>query len=348
MSTEIEHVEMTLSNLHDSVSFESYASFELSGIHGRESATAVGQVFTFDQQQRLVAVFRGVRMCQMKQCVVEHLVHQASGVPEEMLATPMLTLKGDEGSCNDQMRRTISAVFRTTLGIDHIPVDRKLAELGLDSLTGVEIGVKLERLVPNHQLPGEFLVQPDTTLATLFDFLGLSSTSVSLPLDAVVASHLMSLPSTEKDAKVSTFEAITPVFDGPDSATSVLDHMGTNPELIQDKPGTLPLMLIHNGGGTALAYRLLGDVGRTVLGVHSPGLCEGKGIVSIRHAIDQYAHFARQWLDQHTPHGSRLLIGGWSLGGTIAIALAASHPDLLERASADTWQIQVPESIRIL
>ncbi|KIM77610.1 hypothetical protein PILCRDRAFT_91048 [Piloderma croceum F 1598] len=88
-------------------------------------------------------------------------------------------------------------------------------------------------------------------------------------------------------------------------------------------------MLIHDGGGTALAYRLLGDVGRTVLGVHSPGLREGKGIVSIRHAADQYAHFARQWLDQHTPRGSRLLVGGWSLGGTIAIALAASHTDIV-------------------
>ncbi|KIM72755.1 hypothetical protein PILCRDRAFT_15818 [Piloderma croceum F 1598] len=187
VSTEIEHVEMTLSNLHDSVSFRSYASFELSGVHGRESTTAVGQVFTFDQQQGLVAVFRGVRMRRMKQCVVEHLVRQASGMPastkhasskpapgrepEETLATPVLMPKGDEGSSNDQMRGTISAVFRTTLGIDHIPMDRKLAELGLDSLTGVEIGVKLERLVPNHQLPGEFLVQPDTTLATLFDFL---------------------------------------------------------------------------------------------------------------------------------------------------------------------------------
>jgi acyl transferase domain-containing protein len=139
VSTEIEHVEMTLSNLHDSVSFESYASFELSG---REDATAVGQVFTFDQQQRLVAVFRGVRMRRMKQHIVEHLVRQASGVPastkhasskpapgrepEETLVTPVLTPKSDEGSSNDQMRGTISAVFRTTLGIDHIPVDRKV------------------------------------------------------------------------------------------------------------------------------------------------------------------------------------------------------------------------------
>jgi pimeloyl-ACP methyl ester carboxylesterase len=162
----------------------------------------------------------------------------------------------------------------------------------------------------------------------VFDFLGLSSPSASLPL-AAIASHLMSPPSTEGDANVSTLEATTPVSDGHDGAASVLDRMGTNPELIQDKPGTLPLMLIHDGGGTALAYRLLGDIGRTILGIHCPGLREGKGIVSIRHAADQYAHFARQWLDQHSPRDSRLVIGGWSLGGIIAIALAAAHPDVV-------------------
>jgi hypothetical protein len=140
VAAEVEHVEMALSNLHDSVSFESCASFELSGVHDRESATAVGQVFTFDQQQRLVAVSRGVRMRRVKQRIVEHLVRRASDAPastkhassklsrehEETLATPVLTPKGDDGSSNDQIRGTISAVFQTTLRIDHIPVDRKV------------------------------------------------------------------------------------------------------------------------------------------------------------------------------------------------------------------------------
>jgi hypothetical protein len=135
VAAEIEHVEMTLSNLHDSVSFESYASFELLGGHGRESATAVGQVFTFDQHQRLVAVVRGVRMRRVKQRIVELLFRQASGTlastthapskPEGALATPALTPKV-EGSSNDQMRETISAAFQTTLGLDHIPVDRNV------------------------------------------------------------------------------------------------------------------------------------------------------------------------------------------------------------------------------
>jgi pimeloyl-ACP methyl ester carboxylesterase len=88
------------------------------------------------------------------------------------------------------------------------------------------------------------------------------------------------------------------------------------------------VLLIHDGGGTALAYRLLGNIGRTVLGIHSPGLHERKGIISIRHAADQYAKLARQWLNQHSPQRPQLLVGGWSLGGTIAIALAAAYPDL--------------------
>jgi pimeloyl-ACP methyl ester carboxylesterase len=203
-----------------------------------------------------------------------------------------------------------------------------LAELGLDSLTAVEIGVELQRLVPGTKIPGEFLVQPDITLATLFDVLRLSP-SAPVIVNSVVASPSMSPPADSTDATSSTSRVSTLVSDVSDGATTVLNHIGTNPELIQDKPGTLPVLLIHDGGGTALAYRLLGNIGRTVLGVHSPGLHEKKGIISIRHAADQYAKMARQWLNQHSPQRPRLLVGGWSLGGTIAIALAAAHPDLV-------------------
>jgi pimeloyl-ACP methyl ester carboxylesterase len=60
-----------------------------------------------------------------------------------------------------------------------------------------------------------------------------------------------------------------------------------------------------------------------------PGLSEGKGIVNVRHAAEQYASITRHWLDHPLCPLSRLLVGGWSLGGTIAITLAAMYPDLV-------------------
>jgi hypothetical protein len=135
VANEIDQVEMALSNVHDSIFFESYASFELVG--GTEYATAVGQVFTFDQHQRLVAVFRGFRMRRMKQRTLEHLVQRSSADPVSpkfsAVCNPMETLpsplnpKGeDDESLADQFRKKISAIFQTTLGIDHTPTDSKV------------------------------------------------------------------------------------------------------------------------------------------------------------------------------------------------------------------------------
>jgi acyl transferase domain-containing protein len=131
----IDQVEMVLSNIRDSVAFESYASFELTGGNGTDGATAVGQVFTFDQDQRLVAVFRSVRMRRMKQRIVEHIVRREAAEPVSIehrdpvktMAKPLLTPKKQvDQSGNDELCRNISSVFQTTLGIDHIPADRKV------------------------------------------------------------------------------------------------------------------------------------------------------------------------------------------------------------------------------
>ena len=54
-------------------------------------------------------------------------------------------------------------------------------------------------------------------------------------------------------------------------------------------PRLLTCRQLHDGGSTALAYRLLGDLGHTLLGVCSPWRHDGKGFVSIRHVTDQYA-----------------------------------------------------------
>jgi hypothetical protein len=139
VASEIDQVEMVLSSIRNSVSFESYASFGLAENNGTEGATAVGQVFTFDQDQRLVATFRGVRMRQMKQRIVEDLVRQAAVEPvspkpfagcdpARTLFTPLSAPKGEvEDPMNDKLRRSISTLFQTTLGVDYIPTDKKVS-----------------------------------------------------------------------------------------------------------------------------------------------------------------------------------------------------------------------------
>jgi pimeloyl-ACP methyl ester carboxylesterase len=109
----------------------------------------------------------------------------------------------------------------------------------------------------------------------------------------------------------------------------MMQAISSNPEVIQYAPGRTPLMLIHDGGGTAFAYYSLRNLDRTVIGVHCPGLQEGRGIVSVQHAVNEYAAIARQYLKQNCPAHSKLLVGGWSLGGTISLTMAAMFPDLV-------------------
>lgn len=148
VASEIDQVEMVFSNIRNSASFETYASFELVGDSGTDGVTALGQVFTFDEDRQLVATFRGVRMRQMKQHIMEHLIHQAaveSGPsklpancgPATTLPTPLSTPKGEfEDSLNDEMRKSISTLFQTTLGVDYIPADKKVSiyRLGTENM----------------------------------------------------------------------------------------------------------------------------------------------------------------------------------------------------------------------
>lgn len=54
---------------------------------------------------------------------------------------------------------------------------------------------------------------------------------------------------------------------------------GPNPTRLQNAtPGNanLPLVLIHDGGGTTFAYFFLGDLKRDVWAIHDPNYWEGK------------------------------------------------------------------------
>lgn len=171
--------------------------------------------------------------------------------------------------------------------------------------------MQLKQLLPNLQ--DHLVIDPRSTLASLLQTLCSPSVPPSLPITADGVPAVLE-PATALVANLSQ---------------EMMQAISSNPEVIRYAPGRTPLMLIHDGGGTAFAYYSLGNLERTVIGVHCPGLQEGKGIVSVQHAANEYAAIARQYLKQSCPGHSKLVVGGWSLGGTISITMAAIFPDLV-------------------
>jgi pimeloyl-ACP methyl ester carboxylesterase len=213
-----------------------------------------------------------------------------------------------------------------------------LSDLGLDSLTSIDVGVQLEGLLPHRR--DHLTIDPECTLASLLQIL---RPSQSPPItSSTKESHAVNDDLEEKEIRspsVSPSMSITPngVPTVLAPATALIANLSqemtqaisSNPEVIRYVPGCTPLMLIHDGGGTAFAYYSLGNLDRTIIGVHCPGLQEGKGIVSVQHAANEYAAIARQYLEQSCPGHSKLVVGGWSLGGTISLIMAALFPDLV-------------------
>ncbi|KAF2225407.1 Alpha/Beta hydrolase protein [Elsinoe ampelina] len=84
-----------------------------------------------------------------------------------------------------------------------------------------------------------------------------------------------------------------------------------------EDPSRTPLFLIHDGGGTIFSYHLLDDLSRPVYGISNPNFETGEPWSSMSEVAELYASFIR---DVH-PSG-HILLGGWSLGGMIAVQIA--------------------------
>jgi thioesterase domain-containing protein len=90
---------------------------------------------------------------------------------------------------------------------------------------------------------------------------------------------------------------------------------------LRDGPQRPPLFLLHPSGGEVIAYRaLLDDLapGRALVGVRSPAVAGAPERGSVAEMAGAYATALRE----HQPEGPYLL-GGWSLGGVLAQAMAA-------------------------
>lgn len=98
-------------------------------------------------------------------------------------------------------------------------------------------------------------------------------------------------------------------------------NMEPNPGLIQrgvdDHRNSTPLVLFHDGGGTTISYYRLGPMNRAVYGIADPHFLTGRQWASLPQMARIYAN-----LIQSTLKTDRVLLGGWSLGGFIALDVA--------------------------
>ncbi|KAK3685293.1 Alpha/Beta hydrolase protein [Podospora appendiculata] len=87
-----------------------------------------------------------------------------------------------------------------------------------------------------------------------------------------------------------------------------------------------PLVLIHDGGGTTFAYFTLETLRRNVWAIHNPRYSSGKAWDG---GMDEMARHYIGLMKKAGITGS-IIIGGWSLGGYVALVIA-------RMLAADTW-----------
>ncbi|CAJ2509171.1 Uu.00g141970.m01.CDS01 [Anthostomella pinea] len=101
-----------------------------------------------------------------------------------------------------------------------------------------------------------------------------------------------------------------------------------NPSLIYEGPDdhnhTLarpraPLVLLHDGGGTTFSYHLLDPMDRPVWAIYNARLDEGGYWEG---GIPQMAAHYIELIGGVLPEGGEILLGGWSLGGMLALEMA--------------------------
>ena len=81
----------------------------------------------------------------------------------------------------------------------------------------------------------------------------------------------------------------------------------------------LPLLLIHDGGGTTAGFWALGDLHREVWVLHNPRFWSG---APWNGRVEEMVTCYVDLLRKSNLRGRRILIGGWSLGGFIALEIA--------------------------
>lgn len=89
-------------------------------------------------------------------------------------------------------------------------------------------------------------------------------------------------------------------------------------------PSQIPLILIHDGGGTCFAYYCLNPLNRPVYEIHNPYFArdDADGGAHWPGGIPEMARHYAGLIRKVMPRGGTVLLGGWSLGGILSLEVA--------------------------
>ena len=121
-----------------------------------------------------------------------------------------------------------------------------------------------------------------------------------------------------------------------------------NPEIIQPPHPShptshLPIILLHDGGGTCFAYNCLDTIPRALYGIHNPKFWAGekweggipemaalyaKMIIELVASPDFPSHGREERRGEGRAKRKKILLGGWSLGGLLSLQVMKELEDI--------------------
>jgi iterative type I PKS product template protein len=210
-----------------------------------------------------------------KPCVVD------LGVGLSRRALPVRLPNVGDNACRSDVKTLLADVLG--LELSKLPEDANLESLGLDSLASIEA---------HHALQSHFgVVLPGNLFAT-----HISARAVQ----TFISGRLLACSKS-----CSGSRCIHRVVDHSDP-THFLESIPISVQQAE-RPGTTPLILIHDGSGLVEYIRSLSSLGRDLWGIYNPNFMNSQPWESVVSMATEYAKYTRE-----TVRFGPVLLGGWS------------------------------------
>ena len=220
-----------------------------------------------------------------------------SAVPKSCPVDPKVSLSSSSlaarlpNAGENVCQSNVKAVLAEVLGLElsKLPEEANLESLGLDSLASIEA---------HHALQSHFgVVLPGNLFAT-----NLSAKAVQ----TFIAGRFLACSNSLDTNKSSGSSCIAPrAVDCSDNA----HFLESIPISVQraERPGTTPLILIHDGSGLVEYIHNLSSLGRDLWGIYNPNFFSSKPWESVVSMAAEYAKYTKEAVSF-----GPVLLGGWN------------------------------------